>query len=114
VTTAQAFTPSVNVRSDGLIAVTYYDLRTNAANPIAGSLFADCWMVSSSDGTTFTEQHLSGAFDLLRAPLSPGPFLGEHQALVSTSDALLPFYVQTNAGTLVSSDAFIAFPPATP
>ena len=113
-TTAQAFTPTVNVRSDGLIAVTYYDLRTNATTPIAGSLFADCWMVTSPDGTTFTEQHLSGAFDLLHAPKSPGQFLGDHQALVSTSDAILPFYVQTNAGAAVSSDAFISFPPATP
>jgi hypothetical protein len=112
VASAQAFTPTVNVRSDGMIAVTYYDLRSNDATPISGSLFADSWLVTSADGTRFVEQHLSGAFDLLLAPQSPGPFLGEHQALVSTADAFLPFYVQTNAGTAVSSDAFIAFPPA--
>jgi hypothetical protein len=123
-TTAQAFTPTVNAAADNLIVVTYYDLRSNDKNPIAGSLFADYWMVHSSDGTTFTEQHLSGAFDLLLAPKSPGPFLGEHQALgsVNAGSGLLPLYVQPNppqatasTAAVSATDAFIAFPPvATP
>jgi hypothetical protein len=115
---AQAFTPTVNVTVNSVIAVTYYDLRSNDTNPIAGSLFADCWMVTSSDGTTFTEQHLSGAFDLLLAPKSPAPFLGEHQALRSdNSGTLLPLYVQSNPPQLAvttavanTTDAFLAFP----
>lgn len=118
VTTAQAFTPTVEAAADNLIVVAYYDLRTNATNPISGSLFADYWMVSSTDGTVFTEQHLSGAFDLLLAPKSPGPFLGEHQALRSdNSGGLLPLYVQPNppqltaaSGATSATDAFLAFP----
>jgi hypothetical protein len=117
VATAQAFTPAVNVTVNNLIAVTYYDLRSNDTNPITGSLFADYWMVTSSDGTHFTEQHISGAFDLLLAPKSPGPFLGEHQGLASDSNGLLlPLYVQPNppqltaaAAAVAATDAYIAF-----
>lgn len=124
-TSAQAFTPTINAVSDALIAVTYYDLRTNSTNPVAGSLFADCWLVTSSNGAPFTEQHLSGAFDLLLAPKSPGPFLGDRQALVSNnSGQILPLYVEPNppqatAGATAptaptaATDAFIAFPPLT-
>ncbi len=115
---AQAFTPTVNVRADGVIAVTYFDLRNNT-NPSATTLYADCWMVVSTDGgTTFTEQHLSGSFNLYNAPDSDGLFLGDYQALVSTGSgsAFLPFYAQPppaiSAANAVSTDAFISFPPA--
>src|SRR5689334_16803156 len=61
-TSVQAFTPTVSVRTDGVLAVTYFDLRNNAT-PSTTALYADCWMVVSSDGgATFTAQHLSGSF----------------------------------------------------
>src|SRR5215469_5144609 len=110
----QAFTPTVNVRADGVIAVTYFDLRNNT-NPSDESLYADCWMVTSTDGgTTFSEQHLSGSFDLGNAPNSEGLFLGDYQALVSTGSGtpFLPFYAQPALGTVVQTDTFISFPPA--
>lgn len=110
-TAVQAFTPTLNVRADGVIAVTYFDLR-NDTGP-SGSLLTDCWMVTSADAVTFTETHLSGPFDLELAPNSEGLFLGDYQSLVSNGTAFLPLYVQTNAGTAISSDAFISFPPAT-
>jgi BNR repeat-like domain len=115
----QAFTPTINVRSDGAIAVTYFDLRSDT---VPGFFLADCWMVTSHDGgKTFHESHLSGPFDLNRAPLSdidsgatssPGPFLGDYQSLVSAPGVFLPFYVQTDPGTQTRSDAFISFPPS--
>jgi BNR repeat-like domain len=109
----QAFTPTVNVRADGVIAVTYFDLRNNTA-PSADHLYADCWMVTSSDGgMSFSEQHLSGSFDLENAPDSEGLFLGDYQALVSTASgsAFLPFYAQPALGSVVQTDTFISFPP---
>ena len=106
----QAFTPTINVRADGAIAVTYFDLRNDT---VPGFFLADCWMVVSHDGgKTFQESHLSGPFDLNRAPDSEGLFLGDYQSLVSTSSAFLPFYVQTDSNTQTRSDAFISFPPA--
>jgi len=115
-TDVQAFTPTVNVRADGVIAVTYFDLRNNTA-PSATTLYADCWMVISTDaGATFTEQHLSGSFNLYNAPNAEGLFLGDYQALSSNGSAFLPFYAQpppaASAGNVVSTDAFISFPPA--
>jgi len=106
----QAFTPTIHVRADGVIGVTYYDLRNDTSSP--ASLLADCWLVTSSDGVTFRESHLSGPFDLDLAPDSQGLFLGDYEALASTAGAFLPFYVQTDAGTQVRSDAFIDFPAA--
>ena len=110
----QAFTPTVNVRADGVIAVTYFDLRNNT-NPSDTALYADCWMVTSTDGgATFTEQHLSGSFNLYNAPDSEGLFLGDYQALVSTGSGsnFLPFYAQPELGNAVATDTFISFPPS--
>lgn len=108
-TTVQAFTPTINVRADGAIAVTYFDLRDDT---FAGLFLTDCWMVVSSDGgTTFHESHLSGPFDLNLAPDSEGLFLGDYESLTSANGVFLPFYVQTEAGSAVRSDAFISFPP---
>ncbi|HEY0767120.1 MAG TPA: sialidase family protein, partial [Steroidobacteraceae bacterium] len=108
----QAFTPTIHVRADGVIGVTYYDLRNNTSS-LPGTLLTDCWLVTSSDaGVTFKESHLSGPFDLRLAPDSQGLFLGDYESLASTANGFLPFFVQTDAGSQVRSDAFIAFPPA--
>src|SRR2546423_11282797 len=107
----QAFTPTIHVRADGVIGVTYYDLRNDTSSPAA--LLTDCWLVTSGDGVIFRESHLSGPFDLDLAPDSHGLFLGDYESLASTVSGFLPFYVQTDAGAQVRSDAFMAFPPAT-
>jgi len=109
----QAFTPSVTVRADGVIAVTYFDLRNNTS-PAATTLYADCWIVTSSDGgSTFTEQHLSGSFNLYNAPDSEGRFLGDYQSLVNTGSGgnFLPFYAQPQLASGVATNTFVSFPP---
>jgi BNR repeat-like domain len=114
-TNVQAFTPTVSVRTDGVLAVTYFDLRNNPTPPSATALYADCWMVTSADGgATFTEQHLSGSFNLYNAPDSEGLFLGDYQALVNTGPGgpFLPFYAQPALGSTLATDTFISFPPA--
>jgi hypothetical protein len=110
-TQAQAFTPTIHVEAGGVIDVTYYDLRNDAFAPF-GSLLADAWLVSSSDGTTFKESHLSGPFDMNLAPDADGLFLGDYEALSSASGPL-PLYVQTDAGAAIRSDVFLAFAPIT-
>ncbi len=107
----QAFTPTIHVRADAVIGITYYDLRN--ASLSSASLLTDCWLVTSSDGINFRETHLSGPFDLRLAPDSQGLFLGDYESLISTANAFVPFYVQTDPGTQVHSDAFISFPPTT-
>ena len=108
-TQVQAFTPTVHVESGGVIAVTYYDLRNDAFAPF-GSLLADAWLVTSSDGASFRETHLSGPFDLTLAPNSGGLFVGDYQALSSAATSL-PLYAQTDSGAAIRSDTFMAFPP---
>jgi hypothetical protein len=107
----QAFTPTVHVNASGTIAVTYYDLRNDVFAPL-GELLADAWIVTSSDGSNFTEAHLSGPFDMGLAPDSGGLFVGDYESLTSVSGSL-PFYAQTDATGGVRSDAYMAFPPAT-
>ena len=105
----QAFTPTIHVRADGVIGVTYYDLRNDTS---AATLLTDCWLVTSSDGLNFKETHLSGPFDLNQAPNAQGLFLGDYQALTATATAFVPFYVQTGPAANNFSQTFISFPPA--
>jgi len=71
-------------------------------------------VTSTDGGISFSEQHLSGSFDLENAPDAEGLFLGDYQALVSTGSgsAFLPFYAQPALGSAVQTDAFISFPPS--
>ena len=46
----RAFIPSVAIRADGTIGVTYYDFRSNTPDPRRCS--TDFWLATSSDGVT--------------------------------------------------------------
>ena len=106
-TTTPAFTPTVHVRSDGVIGVTYYDFRNNTSD--RATLPTDYWIALSTDALTFRESHLSGPFDLDTAPDAGGLFLGDYQALTSDGSDFLPFFVQTNGGVGNRTDVFIGF-----
>src|SRR5206468_4574659 len=70
-----AFTPSVDVASDGTVAVSYYDFRNNTTDP--GTLPTDAFAVFSHDGglTFGGELRLtSQSFDLDLAPRAGGLF----------------------------------------
>src|SRR5213082_2029217 len=90
----------------------YTTLFRSRNDTSAAALLTDCWLVTSSDGVAFRETHLSRPFDLDLAPNAQGLFLGDYEALSATATAFVPFYVQTDAGTAVASDAFVSFPPA--
>jgi hypothetical protein len=92
----QAFSPSVTVRDDGTVGVTYYDFRNNTADP--SSLPTDLWLAQSSDGVTWRESHVTGPFDLSLAPNARGLFLGDYHALTSIGSTFVPFYVRTHDG----------------
>ena len=105
----QAFTPSVAVLADGTIGVTYYDFRNNSSN--ASTLLTDYWFASSSDAVHWSEQHISGPFDMDLAPEAGGHFIGDYQALAVVGNVFTPFFVQTNpAGSFDRTDAY-ALPP---
>ena len=91
-----AFSPTVTVRDDETIGVTYYDFRNNTVDP--STLPTDLWLAQSSDGVTWRESHVAGPFDLSIAPNALGLFLGDYHGLSSVGMTFVPFYVQTNSG----------------
>lgn len=103
-----AFTPSVHVRPDGVVGVSYYDFRSNTAD--AATLPTDYWLARSGDGgVTWTETRVASPFDLTTAPNAGGLFLGDYQALKSRGNVFVPFFVKTNSGNLNNrTDVFAA------
>jgi hypothetical protein len=114
VPTVAAFTPQVHVRADGMIGVTYYDLRSNT--PSLATLPTDFWLARSRDGIEWTETRISGPFDLMFAPRAGGAlFLGDYTGLDATGSTFLPFFARTNPDTSNRTDIIAALlgPPPT-
>jgi uncharacterized protein (DUF736 family) len=96
----QAFTPSVDVASDGTVGVTYYDFRSNTAAP---GLLTDQWFIHCHAGTdctdpaSWTENHVDGPFDIENAPRAGGYFLGDYEGLASFGTTFASFFSKTTA-----------------
>ena len=111
---AQAFIPSVAIRDDGVVAVSYYDMRNNTSD--IDTLPVDAWLSTSGDGVVWAERHLSGPFDFTFAPIvqdgsASGYFIGDYQGLAAAGNAWVPFFAQTNASTVNRTDIFASFVP---
>lgn len=99
-----AFTPAVRVRSDGVIGITYFDLRSNTTDPTA--LPTELILARSADGSSWSEVRLTPAFDLDTAPVAAGGyFIGDYQGLAVT-DAFIPVYVRTTGSTTNRTDVY--------
>ncbi len=105
----QAFTPSVTVKADGTIGVTYYDFRYNTGD---SSLPTTLWLAQSTDGLHWGETQIAGPFDLTTAPDAEGLFLGDYQGLDAVGSEFLPFFVKTNSGNTNNRTDVWARPPA--
>jgi hypothetical protein len=100
-----AFEPSIAIRSDGTMGISYYDFRNNTASP--ATLSTDYWITRSGDGIVWRETHVSGSFDLDVAPVAEGLFLGDYQGLGAIGETFVPFFVQTNDGNFANpTDVF--------
>lgn len=106
VPSVQALLPTVTIRDDNLIGVTYYDFRNHA--PGAATLLTDYWLTTSADGVNWNESHVAGPFDFATAPFAEGLFLGDYQALTSIGNTFVPFYVTTNPNSPANlTDVFV-------
>ena len=105
---AQAFTPSVHVRANGTVGVTYYDFRSNTPDP--ASLPTELIFARSTDGVTWQENRFTAAFDMLTAPFSRGLFIGDYHALTSANNVFIPVYVRTNSGDTANRTDVFAVP----
>lgn len=113
VASVPAFTPSIAVRADGTIGISYFDFRNNTPN--LSTLITDCWLSTSSDGANWTEQHLCGPFDMDLAPNAEGLFIGDYQALGVIGQTFVPFFAQTNnQGTANRTDIYVLPPQPAP
>jgi hypothetical protein len=100
-----AFTPSVEVASDGTVGVSYYDFRFNT--PAPGAL-TDAFLAHSHDGgSTWAENRLTPtSFDIEQAPVARGYFLGDYEGLTSAGPTFLPFFIQAESAPANPTDAF--------
>lgn len=90
---APAFTPMVDTDGTGRLVVTHYAVRDGAAAPLT-----DVWaLVSTDGGRTFDRTRLDGPFDLSRAPVAGGLFLGDYTGLSGGGDDLVALYAVTSA-----------------
>ena len=107
-----AFIPAVNVRADGVVGITYFDLRQNTSD--SNTLYTDLWLARSTDAVNWQESQISGPFDLTKAPQASwgtglGYFIGDYQGLASTGSLFVPFYARTTAeGNGNRTDIFAA------
>jgi hypothetical protein len=90
-----SFNGTVEVTADGTVAVMYYDFRSNT--PAAG-LPTEVWLAHSHDGgATWSEQRVSGPFDMENAPVARGWFLGDYQGMAAVGKDLLLFFSVSTA-----------------
>jgi len=88
-----AFGPAIAVAPDGRVAVTYYDLRPDDPGD-ASQFLAQAWLATSADGgATWTEEPLTGGFDLRLAQIGSTYFLGDYQGLAVDGGDFVPFFV---------------------
>jgi hypothetical protein len=107
---APAFTPSVAVAADGTVGVTYFDLRN--ARPGDAVMRVTPWLATSRDrGATWSDEALSGPFDLHPALLQSAYFLGDYQGLAAVGSAFVAFFVAANADEDDRTDVFVHLPP---
>jgi hypothetical protein len=106
-----AFTPSIDVASDGTVAVTYYDFRNNTPDP--NTLPTDAFAVFSHDGgATFGgEIRLTpSSFEFDLAPRAGGLFLGDYVGLGHIGTTFVPFFTQTVSSSN-PTDIYASFVP---
>ena len=103
----QAFIPAVHVGDDGMVTVTFYDLRRNT--PADGILATDAWAVhchaaaeSCASPASWNEETriTPASFDTRRTPFARGYFVGDYEGLTFAPD---------DGDAVAPGDAFVAF-----
>ena len=105
-TASEAFEPSVHVRNDGTVTVTYFDFRNDTSTSDLPTIL---WLARSTDAVSWHESAIAGPFDLENAPVAEGLFVGDYQGLSSLGSVSEPFFVTTNKGNIANrTDVFSA------
>jgi hypothetical protein len=96
----QAFLPSVAVLGDGTVVVTYYDFRNDdGSGELADHFAVHCHGGCASGLNWENEVRLTNtAFDILKAPIARGLFLGDYVGLATTGQNALAIFTQPHNG----------------
>ena len=96
--TTHSFNGTVEVTSDGIVGVMYYDFRNNTNTTPGSGLPTDVWLRHSHDGgaTWSTDQHVYApgptSFDMENAPVARGWFLGDYMGMAAVGNGLDLFF----------------------
>ena len=110
-----AFTPSVDVNSDGAVGVTFYDFRNDTAS--TATALTDYWIRTSTDGgATFapSQRVTPDSFDMKKAPVARGFFVGDYEGLDHAGSTFKVFFVQTHNADTGSNPTDVFAADATP
>nr|CTQ95851.1 Neuraminidase (sialidase) [Kibdelosporangium sp. MJ126-NF4] len=106
---ANAFAPALAVRRDGVVGVSFYDLRDNTSDP--ATLPANLRLATSRDGVRWNEQRVA-SFDYAGAPTVDRPvkslYLGDYHGLVASGSAFVPLFPMAGKDPANSSDVYTA------
>jgi len=92
-----AFTAAVDVNDAGAVAVTYYDFRNDTRT--TATALTDYWIRTSTDGAATwapSERVTPTSFDMKKAPMARGHFVGDYEGLDHAGTTFKVFFVQTN------------------
>jgi hypothetical protein len=102
----RALIPSIAIRADGTLGVTYYDFRSNTPDP--ETLLADYWLAASNDGVTWSERRIAGPFDYAKAAIANGGyFLGDYMGVATVATSFITVFGQTTTDPDNRSDIFV-------
>ncbi|WP_237774261.1 sialidase family protein [Actinosynnema sp. ALI-1.44] len=105
---ANAFAPALAVRRDGMVGVSYHDLRDNTSDPT--TLPANLRLATSRDGVRWSHQRVA-SFDYAGAPVVGQPaslYLGDYYGLVASGNAFVPLFAMANKDQENRSDVHIS------
>lgn len=104
---AAAFTSTIHVRADGVIGVSYYDF--SATRTTTSTLPIIYKLAQSKDGVHWSGSEINAPFDLRKAPVAGGYFLGDYQGLSSNGNAFSALYGRTTMGNSATDITEIVF-----
>jgi hypothetical protein len=110
-----AFTASVDVNAAGAVGVTYYDFRNDT--PDTATALTDYWIRTSTDGASTwapSQRMTPESFDMKRAPVARGFFVGDYEGLDHAGNTFKAFFVQTHNGDTGANPTDVYAADATP
>ena len=107
-----AFVPTIEVNSNHVVGVSYYDFRNNVAG---GAATTDLWLTTCATSCTnpasWIETHAAGPFDLRQAPNAGGEFIGDYMGMTTNQSIFEPFFIQAVSAPTNPTDAFFTTGP---